>query len=439
MKRLSLSSLKKTWRGKRVLIAGVGLQGGGEGAVRFFSEMGAKITLTDLRPARFFNRITDKYHIAQTRFGKHDKRDFLSAELIVRNPGMCADDPLLILARARGVPVRTEASFVFEVFGADRIIGITGTKGKSTTAALISHVLGARYRTILLGSPGTSGFALLLSRQQPQWIIYELSNFMLEDLGASPRYAFITNFLNDHRNRYAGGLRAYWKVKERIFEYQRAGDKVFLNREDAHALRLAKKIPSKFLRWFGSRTVSGTAIPTTPLSIGAAYALSRMLGLEASTVTERIRTFHGLEGRMEFVGMFGGIHFINDSTATNPAAVRFSIAQICAYYRVAPSRLVVIAGGADKNLHISMLAKILAPVRCRVLLPGTATDKLAPLLSRQRLSFTRAATMDAAVSVSAKSALRGDIVLLSPGAASFGLFENEFERGRAFVQAAKRL
>lgn len=433
-----LAQLKRTWSGKRVLIAGVGLQGGGAGAVRFFSEMGADVALTDLRPRRFFREIVNTYRIAQARFGGHDRRDFLSADLIIRNPGMRADDPLLVLARRNGTPVHTEAAFIFDVLGRNRIIGITGTKGKSTTAALLHHVLRLRYRTELLGSPGTSGFTFLLSRRRPQWLVYELSNFMLEDLETSPHYALITNFLDDHRDRYNGGTRAYWKVKERIFAYQRAGDKIFLNREDAHSEHLADNIPSERLRWFGSRTVTEARAPLGSLSIGAVFALSRALGLDATAVTKRIRTFRGLEGRMQFIGAFGGVRFINDTAATNPAATAFSIAQICAHYLINPSRLIVIAGGADKRLDISTLARALAPARHRILLPGTATEKLVKILSRRQLSSTRALSMNKAVWAAVKWACRGDIVLLSPGAASFGLFQNEFDRGRAFVRAAKR-
>ena len=434
---MRLRAFTRAWRGKRVLIAGVGTLGGGAGAARFFSRIGAKVILADLLPARHFSALVRKCRPVETHFGVFRQEDFLSADLIVRNPALYWKNPLLEKARAAGIRVCTEAEIFFSLYDRRRIIGVSGTKGKSTAAALLAHVIGATYRTALVGVPGSSALSLLLRRRMPEYVIYELSNFMLEDLSQSPRYAVLTNFLRDHLNRYNKSVRAYWQTKYRLFGFQRKSDKVFLCRKDSQSRIVARRLPKTRVRWFEAESLPPPHIPLSETSVGAAHAVARELGITDAAFYRRSKTFRALEGRTEEVGLFRGVRYINDSAATNPAAMRYSLALLRRHFGISYRRFIVIAGGTDKALAFGAMAPLLRRVKQAVLLPGDATVRIERLLRSSRIPYRRAADMSAAVRIAATSAHTGDVVVLSPGAASFGLFRNEFDRGRTFVRDVK--
>jgi UDP-N-acetylmuramoylalanine--D-glutamate ligase len=414
--------------------------------VEFLARAGAAVTVTDMRSARdLAPTLKSLRHLRGIRYvlGRHRDEDFLAADLIVKNPGVSPDSPYLRLARERGIPVTSDVGIFFRACPAP-IIGVTGTRGKSTTTYLIWLLLKTKLgrRVHYGGNIRKSVLALLPHIKKNDHVVLELSSFQLQDLAAekiSPHSAVFTNLLRDHLNRHKD-MREYADAKSVIFRFQKPGDLFFYNAADPAVRRLAARAPVRG----GVRAVSplsdslGAAVDKNlgshyRTSVALAVAVARQAGIPSDTVSKILRDWHGLPGRQEILAGKGGVLFVNDTTATIPDA---AIAAIRRFRAMAgpDHRLILIAGGQDKKLDFrAMAGEIKKSVDTLVLLPGTATDALRLLLSGATMSD--ASDMTSALRTALDAAHKGDIVLLSPGAASFGLFLNEFDRGDQFVRA----
>ncbi|MFA6909247.1 MAG: UDP-N-acetylmuramoyl-L-alanine--D-glutamate ligase [Patescibacteria group bacterium] len=450
---------------KRVLVMGLGLHGGAVAVVRWLVEQGALVTVTDLRDRKTLApsiRELKKLSVTYV-LGKHRNQDIDSAELIVKNPAVPPESSYLRRAHAKRIPVVSDIQLFFERCPA-RIIGITGTKGKSTTSALVYEMLKKRWpTTALAGNSVGSPLSLLRSLHQHDRVVLELSSWQLEDVARakmSPHVSLVTNISADHLNRH-GSMSAYVQAKRNILNFQTASDTAALNYDDVRVRALAKFVRGNIL-WFSSNpqkispvyypsegwvmrrryaSVAKTASTTDRkiagrhnlVNIVAATAIADFEGVPHRTITAVIAAFKGIAGRMELLGVKKGVRYINDTTATAPAA---AIAALEAIH----GRILLIAGGSDKNLPLEGLAQAIARRTDAVfLLPGTATKKLSLLLSRQGVHAELVATMTSAVRRAARHAKAGDTVLLSPGVASFGLFLHEFDRGDAFKKIFRTL
>ncbi|MBI2624309.1 UDP-N-acetylmuramoyl-L-alanine--D-glutamate ligase [Candidatus Parcubacteria bacterium] len=424
-------------KNKRVLIMGLGLHGGGVGAARFFVGTGARVTVTDLRTAK---ELAPSLHTLQGLgikyvLGRHRERDFHKADLVIQNPGVPNSSPYLAAARKAGVPIDTDVG-VFAVLCPAPTIGITGTKGKSTTATLIAECLRRTYRDVVLaGNIRTSVLEVLPRIRATSKVVLELSSWQLEGLERkryAPHIAVITNIFPEHLNRYPS-FAAYIRAKALITRFQTASDHLFLKRGDAMARKAVSKTKAAMHFWSSQdRLPSGVSLlgEHNRANLRAAQAVARFLGVPNRDIIRVFRRFRGLAGRLEVVRRVGGVTFVNDTTATMPQA---AIAAI----RSMPIAPVVIAGGADKNLDYRGLAETLRrKTKAFILLKGTATDKIKAALGGEAPETD---SMSAAVRFACSKAKRGDFVLLSPGAASFGLFRHEFDRGEKFVAAVRRL
>ena len=482
--------------GKKVLVMGLGVHGGGVGVSKWLLAQGAHVTVTDLKTRQELgasireieqfnaslraNRSNLRYVL-----GAHRLSDILHADLIVQNPGVPNDAPLLKLARAKRIPIVNDTSLFFEHCPWP-IIGVTGTKGKTTTAMLLHAILNAHnHRTLLAGNLRISPLEFLLKNNNhklpvipPQrdpalavanyqlpftrFVVLELSSWNLEGLARikrSPSLAVITNIMPDHLNRYAS-MRAYIDAKARIFQYQGEKDIVVLNRDNPATRALAKRAPGKVL-WFSKKTT----LPDTPSLLGAhnrqniaaAVTAARALGVSEATIARALRSFNGVPGRLETVTTVNGIRYINDTTATTPEATIAALEALCS--KEAPTSgsersenasnkiggIILIAGGGDKKLNYKALARgIEKHVKALVLFKGSASEKiLSSLRGAKRRGnlvhsiITNLTTMRSAVAAARRHATPGDIILLSPGATSFGLFKHEFDRGDQFVARVK--
>lgn len=395
------------FKNKKVVVMGLGLHGGGVGVARFFAKQGADVLVTDLKTKKQLKKSIDKLKELDIEFvlGRHREKDFEEADLVIKNPAVPADSSYLKKAKQ----VKTDVQIFFDLFEGE-IIGITGTKGKSTAATLIYELLKSKYSNIFLaGNIGVSPLETLGKTNKKSKVILELSSFELEDLKKSPHIAIITTLFEDHLNRYKS-FKEYINSKKPIFKFQTKGDALFLNKDNKHTRAFAKEAKSKVIFFEEGKEA---------LAVADYY--------DIKSPKKIINSFKGVPHRQQYIATKKGVKYINDTASTTPQSTILAISKF--------KNVVLIAGGEDKNLDYKNLAKeIKKKVKGLILLPGTATDKI-----KKGLDYTIAKSMKEAVSKASKTAKRGDTVLLSPGAASFNLFENEFDRGNQFIKYVKEI
>lgn len=442
------------FKNKKVLIMGLGLHGGGAGSAAFFAKLGSKVVATDLKTKRELAPSIAKLKRFKTityRLGGHRPADFQKADYVIKGPGVPENSRFLKIARQARVPILSDVEIFFSICPAP-IIGITGTKGKTTATWLLGEFLdrGLRRRIWVGGNIRKSVLEFLPAVRKNDLVVLELSSFQLDSLKRSrlsPHIALITNVFPDHLNRYPA-MAAYIASKANIFRYQKRGDYLFINGKDPILRRIASMAPGRVVRFDPSRTVRPFAklIRTLPVyhipNIAGAVAIAKHFGVGEQAIQKVLTAFRGLPGRMEIIRLVRGVKFINDTTATNPGAAEQAV--IAIKRRIGAHGLHVIAGGYDKGLAAEEFVKALQQHAASVaFLPGKASERMKQKLQkeqrRQRPQVSGAKSMGKAVWVAYRNAKPGDAVLLSPGAASFGIFQHEFDRGDQFVAAVQKL
>lgn len=457
-------------RGKRVTLIGLGTRQGGLGVARYLVAQGAIVTVTDQRPADALAETIAALDGLPIRFvlGEHQEHDFTpaGADMIVRNPGVPRRAAMLELARGHGIPIEMEMSLFFRACLAP-IIGVTGTKGKTTVSTLAGELLRAAIpQAKVAGNMGISALEQLPQLTPETPIVLELSSWQLEALiehRLPPRIAVLTLVAEDHLNTY-DGFEDYAATKRGISWHQQPGDWLVVNRDDAESWRAAAETAAKVApfgthdpgsdgawlsgndlvwRWQGresrwprphSAALAGLHGARNAL---AALAAAMLAGSNPAAVERGLEQFQGVPDRMERVAEVDGVTFINDTTATAPVAAAAGLAGLADR----PGRVHLLAGGADKRLDPAPLAIAAAQYDATVyLFTGSATPALADAL-RMRGVEPRGPfeSMDAAVQAARAAAQAGDTILLSPGCASFGLFRDEFDRGEQFRQCVRLL
>jgi UDP-N-acetylmuramoylalanine--D-glutamate ligase len=445
--------VKKDFRGKRATV--VGLARSGVAAARALNALGAIVTVTDKKPAdqlapQLAALGSGSIAVAA---GGHPDRVFLDADLIVLSPGV-PKIPQLLAAQQRGVPLISELELAWLLSDAP-YIGITGTNGKSTVTTLVGLMLGRSKKNVLvagnIGNALTEDIALL---KQQDWIVAELSSFQLEQIETfRPRIAAILNVTQDHLDRYHD-ISEYGEAKARIFMNQHREDFLILNFDDPLVKSYARRtsatvIPfSRQLRFSpGACVLDGFVmfnnrriIETGEIKIKgvhnlenalAAAALSLCAGANPASVAAVLREFPGLEHRLEFVREKDGVTWINDSKGTNVGAVVKSVEGFT-------QPVILIAGGLDKGSDFSPLFPLFRQKVKLLILIGKAAKKMAEALGTST-ETVYAQTLQEAVELAATRSSRGDVVLLSPGCASFDMFRDFEDRGRQFKEAVKEL
>ncbi len=410
------------FKNKKIVIMGLGLHGGGVGVAKFFYSQGAKLLITDLKSEKQLKESLDKLKNLKIKFvlGKHREEDFENADLIIKNPDIPTSSPYLEIARKNNIPIKNDIELFFDLCPVE-IIGVTGTKGKSTTAVLIYELLKEKYDTVLAGNIGISPLEFLVDIKKETKVVLELSSFALENLKKSPHVAVITNLFPDHLNRYKD-FHEYIEAKKSIYKYQSKSDILILNEEDPNTKKLSSEAKGKVYFFEGYNTA-------------AAVKVAELLNISKDDIHKVVSNFKGVPSRQEFVAEIKGVKYFNDTTATNPRAVKFAIETFRGKYP--DSRIILIAGGEDKRLSYRALAEdVQDNIDFLVLLPGTASD----LIERDLKKFKvyKVKSMKEAVKRASVLAKKGDIVLLSPGAASFNLFKNEFDRGYEFKKSIRK-
>lgn len=464
-------------KNKRVLVMGLGLHGGGLGVTRWLLKQGAHVTVTDLKKENELKATLDQLSGELTpqdriefALGEHRNQDFTDADLIIRNPGVPSESTYLQLARERGIPIRMELGLFIEQLprGVEQVIGITGTKGKTTTTLMTGAIMRrAHPKTVVAGNLRVSALELLDWIDADTPVVLEMSSFQLEEfeeLRLSPHIAAITNVYPDHLNRYRD-LDAYAWAKAQIFLHQTPQDVCILNFDNPIVTRLRPKVIARVIWFSRTRALNDGALverdwlvwndhgdkirvlPASDILAGehnienalAAMALTRARGVSLDVIAEALREFQGVPYRLERVRELDGVRYINDTTATAPSATVVALQTLASN----AGTVYLIAGGSDKGLPYDDMAKTIQQLGTRViLLDGSATAKIERALVEAGAAdavIARTQTMDEAIDVGRAAAKERDIVLLSPGAASFGMFANEFERGDQFREIVMRL
>jgi UDP-N-acetylmuramoylalanine--D-glutamate ligase len=345
-------------------------------------------------------------------------------ELLIKSPGVPGESPLPAAARARGIPIWSEVELGVRLLG-NALIGVTGTNGKTTTSELIGAMFRAAERPVAVaGNVGRPLTSLDGTLDESAWIVCELSSFQLEDIHKlRPRIAVLLNLVPDHLDRH-DSFDAYRAAKLRIFENQTEADIAVVPHDFGAIPGGAERVE------FGT----DDPLPAEPLIPGehnrenaaAATAAARAADIPDTAIAEALRTFPGVEHRLELVAEIDGVRFVNDSKATNTAAARRGIAA----YPGRPLRLIL--GGSLKGESFDELAETLPPTVRSIDLIGEASEPLAAALGRAGRTYRRSGDLATAVGAAAGDAEPGDIVLLSPACASYDQFRNFEERGEAF-------
>lgn len=434
----------KAFRDKKVTVMGLGVQGRGVGDSEFLAQCGAELIITDLKGEEELApsvRRLDKYKRISFVLGEHRLKDFQNRDLILKAASVPLDSLYIREAKKHGIPVEMSASLFAKIVSIP-VIGITGTRGKSTVTHLICEILKKAGTPVLLGGNvrGVGTLPLLEETHLPAGgdsiALFELDSWQLQGFGESklsPHIAVFTNFFPDHLNYYHGDLKQYFADKAHIFEYQTEKNYLITTEK---VLALARK--------YGYDPRGTVVIPETlsrdwhlkmpgehnRANASFARAAAQVLHVEELLIREVIESFAGIPGRLQLIREIDGIKFFNDTTATTPEATIAALQTLGS----AQSKVVLIMGGSDKELDMSELLSEI-PKYCKgvVLLPGTGTDKL---------DIKEAEAIDSlsdAVEKACALAEVGDSIVLSPAFTSFGMFQNEFDRGDQFTDIVNKL
>jgi len=442
--------------GKRVVVMGLGGFGGGIAAARWLASQGATVIATDQRPAEALSPEVRGLD-AELRLGGHDEGDFTSADLVVASPAVPPHNAYLRAAERAGVPITTEIALVVERLPTRLVFGVTGTKGKSTTAAVLAKMLSAwrpmegekagkvratRSSLIDLTEPGERkvwlggnlGGSLLFDLPQMtgrDFVVLELSSYMLHHLDKrhwSPHVAVVTMIGTDHL-AWHGSREAYVEAKRAIVRHQTETDFAVVPQKWRDSRQLGELSAGTAIE-YGKRAHLPAAFAAklpgkhNRINERGAYAAAALVGVYPDQAAEACADFAGLPHRLELVQEDElGRRWVNDSIATIPEAA------IAACTAFAAGEVVQIVGGSDKGLPHDELAGVLGE-RCRaVLCIGETGPALAAAIGEKA---TVVETLERAVAAARDFARAGDVVLLAPGTASYDQFTNFQERGERF-------
>lgn len=426
---------EKMLKNKKILIWSLGLHGGGIGATKFFAKNKAKVLVTDLKDKVALKKSIlklKKYKDIQYHLGEHLKDDFKNNDLVVINPAVKPISEFYKLAKKNKQKLITDMGFLLEHTNAF-VIGITGTKGKSTTTKLIYDLVKyevegktnsffKKYNKVFLGGNiRVSPFDFMDKLDEKSIVVLEMSSFQLYHTNyvkKSPDVSILTNIMPEHLDWHKDFEDYAW-AKSLIFKYQKKDDVLIINKD---LKKMAKNAKSKVIYSNGD-------------NLDNVYQFAKHFQVEKKDVDLIIKEFKGLEGRQEFVLNVNGRQFINDTCATHPVANLYMLNRF--------ENPIVIWGGVDKGFDLKKLAREFEKRNIRLFIfQGTAGEKMLKVLKKdyvKKYVTSNVQTMNDAVEMAYKISKKDDFIVLSPGASSFNMFLNEFDRGEKFVKAIKSL
>lgn len=451
-----------TWNGREVAVIGLGLSNAA--LIRYLVSRGARVTGCDRQGpgslgARFeeLKALGIGFQLGERYLDGLDRFDTLFV-----TPGMRKDLPELVAAREKGIEMSSEMQLFFSRCRA-RTIGITGSSGKTTTTTLIGEILAAAgYDVVVGGNIGRPLIEQVDQLHEEQWVVVELSSFQLETMRYSPDIAVVTNIAPNHLDVH-GTMTAYVDAKRRIYQNQAPNDWLVLNHGDGWADEMELEAPGN-VRRFSRRgpVVQGAFVDGERIVLArsaqrrrtleqvcsvrdirllgehnidnvlAAVTVADLCGVRLSTVRDVVASFTGVPHRLELVREAMGVKYYNDSIATTPERAAAGI-------RAFSQPIILIAGGYDKGLGFEELAAAVCQHRVKaVITVGETAERIETAIMEygqgHQPRIERAGDFDSAVRRAHALASAGDVVLLSPGCASYGMFRNFEERGERFQQ-----
>lgn len=425
---------------KTVTLMGLGLLGRGVGDAAFLAQHCKKVFVTDTKTETELQVSVDAlkdYSNIEFFLGGHDSKIFTSVDFVVKGAGVRLDNPYILEAQKHGIPVYMSTA-LFAKLSLLKTLGITGTRGKSTTTYMVGDILKNAGKKVLMGGNirGVSTLAMLPRAHEFDLAVLELDSWQLQgfdDLQISPNVGVFTTFFPDHMNYYDGDMKRYLHDKSSVFRHQKSGD-VFITtsgvfeaiREERAGLLLDIRVvealpPSYRLKIPGTHNLLNAAV---------AKAAAQACGVGDKAIDDALQNFSGVEGRLQLVGSWQERHFYNDSNATTQDAT------LAALTSFPPESIVLIFGGADKGLPLDRMLSYIADkgIRC-VLIKGTGSDRVLQVLP----NLDVAGSMPEAMALAKKLSKPKDNIILSPAFASFGVFKNEYDRSDQFMREVQNL
>ncbi len=426
------------WHGKKIVVMGLGLNQGGLGVVKWLLRHKYPTLVTDLKTTKQLRATLDKLpksKLLTYRLGEHRLSDFDNADIIIRNPGVADNSPYLAAARRHKALIINEAVLFFELCQA-KIVGITGTRGKSSTSWFTYQLLKACGLPVYLTGniAKTPMLALADKLKKTDIAIVELSSWHLQQFWIYPQrpdIAVLTNIYRDHLNRHSS-YTDYIKAKQAITAFQTSKQIFITNKDDSRCVVIAKKSKAKKI-YFGQ--AKPELFKLTKLNgqhnsynVDTVIKIAEALGVSKTQIKKNLPKLKTLPMRLQKITTFRGAEIINDSTSTMPDA---TLAALKAYQN---REIILICGGQDKELDYLPLAKLISKSAYQTLIiPGTGSDKLMKGLTTNKYkNFKTFENLQSAVKFAVSELKTGRVLLFSPGGASFNQFINEFDRGRKF-------
>jgi len=446
------------------MVMGLGRFGGGIDVVKFVHKASAEVTVTDLlskdKLTESINQLKD-YQGINFHLGGHQKSDFENADIIIANPAVPHDNEFLQIARKNKKLVTSQIEIFFQLCPA-KIIGITGSSGKSTTAALTFHLLRnsiSGRKVYLTGNIGNQPMLCLLDKIKPRdLVVMEISSFQLEQLSnikKAPHISLLTNLAPNHLDRHKT-FENYCSAKENIFKYQKLDENnlsvSIFNAEDKIANQWYEKYKNdtgRICQKFSEDDITDDIKNCFKLpgranlaNLAAAVAIAKHFGIDEDRIKKALPSFKALPHRLQFVAEKNGICWYNDSKATTPES---TIAAIASFDKP----IILIAGGYDKNVSFDSLGLEIVKRAKAAILIGRTAPKIASAIrnlsggalaktdtqyASRNTKIIVADSMADAVAKAHGLAESGDIVLLSPACASYDMFDNYEHRGREFTR-----
>ncbi len=472
----SMISYKKYFEGKKVTKQGFGILGRGFGVVKFLLDAGADVLVTDTKPREYFqkqideieqytsdNNLTNKIEWV---LGEHRVEDFINCDFVIQASGVPKGNIYLNHAKQNGINVYQEGSLFCEIVrdfnvGLEekdkvKIIGTTGTRGKTTTTFLIHHVLSDFFGAdkVYFGGnvQGVATLENLKNIKAGDFVVMELDSWMLQgfaDIEYSPDIAVFTNFMADHMNYYKNDMDEYFADKANIFLYQKDND-ILITHENMReridgVTSKGKKvfITQREIDEDKNKYESSLGGEHNRYYISIAKHVAQILNISDESFIKSVASFKGVAGRQELARELGGVRYINDTTATTGEA------SMVALDTFSDNKIVLITGGRDKELDMINYANKIIDLHSKgiikkaILLNNgttTGTHKLIEILKEKNFNdYVLSDNINAAVNFARESANDGDVVLFTPAFASFGMFENEYDRGDKYNAAVKSL
>src|SRR3989338_8363390 len=460
-----MENYKRKFKGKKITVMGLGILGRGLGYTKFLAECGADLIVTDLKSKeqlassiKALQNLSRK-DLGKIRFvlGKHRLEDFRDRDIIMKAAGVSLGSIYIKEARKNKIPIEMDVSLFSKLAKEVTIIGVTGTRGKSMTTALIYEILkknekflknpSTTFRTkkqkVFLGGNmrGVATLPLLKKVKKGDILVCELDSWQLHGFGdakISPHISVFTSFMPDHMNYYKNSMNDYFNDKANIFKYQKKNDVLIVR---THVRKLIdKNVKSKLIVADVKDVTSYKFIVPGEHqreNLACAVAVERLFHIPNSKIRAVVKKFKGLEGRLQYVKTIKGVKIYNDNNATTPEA---TIAGIKALYQEGKERrTILIFGGADKNLSLKLFVNVINTFcKAVILIPGIGTKRILKEY-KIRISYIEVKDLKNAVKTALGLASRKDIILFSPAFASFGQFNNEYERGDLFMKIIKKL